>query len=125
MAGKGGTGSEHLGHPQVLQDRDVGGRDDPAHQYQHIAPALFLQALHHPGDERQVGPGEQRQADGVGILLHHGLDHLFRRLMESGVDDLEPGIPQGPGDHLRPAVVAVQSRFGHYHSVWAFHGGRY
>ncbi len=64
----------------------------PPDQYQHIAPALFLEAFHYPGYERQMRPGEQRETDGVGILLDHCLDHLFRRLMESCVDDLEPRI---------------------------------
>jgi hypothetical protein len=32
--------------------------------------------------------------------------------MQAGVDHLESGIPQGPGDHLRPAVVPIETWLG-------------
>ena len=43
-----------------------------------------------------MGAGEQRQADGVGVLLQRGLGDLLGRLVQAGVDDLEPGVAQGP-----------------------------
>jgi hypothetical protein len=45
--------------------------------------------------------------------------------VEPGVDDLEPGITEGPGDDFCAAVVAVQTGFGDYDSIGALHGGRY
>src|SRR4051794_26980034 len=60
-----------------------------------------------------MGAREDRQPDGVGILLQHGLDDLLRRLVQAGVDDLHPGVAQRAGDDLRPAVVAVEAGLGH------------
>ena len=99
--------------------------DDAAHHHQDVAPALLLEPVDDPGHEGQVGTGEQRQPDGVGVLLDDGLDHLVGRLVEAGVDDLEPGVPEGPGDDLGAAVVPVQAGLGDYHSIRALHGGRY
>ncbi len=69
-----------------------------------------------------MGAREERQADGVGILLDHGLDHLLGRLVQSGVDDFEARIPEGSGYDLGAAVVPVETGLGHDHSVWSFHG---
>ena len=125
MAGSGAPGGEDLGHPHLLQHRDVGLGDDPAHDDQDVVPALLLQAVDHPGDQGQVGPGQEGQPDGVGVLLDDGLDHLVGGLVQPGVDDLEPGVAEGPGDHLGAAVVPVQAGFGDDHSIGALHGGRY
>ena len=123
MAGSGAPGGEDLGHAHLLQHRDVRLGDDAAHDDQDVVPALLREALDHPGDEGEVGPGQERQPDGVGILLDDRLDHLVGRLVEARVDDLEPGVAQGPGDDLGTAVVAVQAGFGDYHSIGALHGG--
>jgi hypothetical protein len=72
-----------------------------------------------------VGPREQREPHGVGILLDDGLHDLLGRLVQAGVDDLEPGVPEGPGDDFGTPIVPVQARFGHHDSIRAFHGGRY
>ena len=32
------------------------------------------------GEQRHVGAGQDREADGVGVLLEHGLGHLLGRL---------------------------------------------
>ncbi len=72
-----------------------------------------------------MGAREERQPDGVGVLLDDGLDDLLGRLVEAGVDDLEAGVAQGAGDHLGAAVVPVETGFGHDHSIGSFHGGRY
>jgi len=44
-------------------------------------------------------------------FLDGGLDDLLGRLVEAGVDDLHAGVAQGAGDHLRAAVVAVETCF--------------
>jgi hypothetical protein len=61
-----------------------------------------------------VGAREDRQPDGVGVLLEHGLDDLLGRLVQAGVDDLHAGVAQRAGDDLRPAVMAVEAGLGHH-----------
>ena len=77
------------------------------------------------GTRVRWAPGEERQPDGVGVLLDHRLDDLLGGLVEPGVDDLEPCIAERPGDHLGAAVVPVEPGFGHDHSIGSFHGRRY
>ena len=72
-----------------------------------------------------MGARQERQPDGVGVLLDDRLDDLVRRLVEARVDDLEPGVTEGPGDDLGSSVVPVQTGLGDYHSIGALHGGRY
>ena len=75
-------------------------------------------------DEGQVGPGQKRQADSVGVLLDDGLDDLLGCLVQPGVDDLEAGVAERSGDHLRAAVVAVEPRLRDDHSVRPHHRAR-
>src|SRR5262249_7801249 len=63
-------------------------------------------------DERHVGARENRQADRVGVLLQSRLRHELGRLEEPGVDDLEPGVAQGPCDHFGPPIMSVQPGLG-------------
>ncbi len=59
-------------------------------------------------------PESTDEPDGVGVLGERGRDDLLGGLVQTGVDDLHAGVPQGPGHHLRAAVVAVQSRLAHH-----------
>ena len=70
-----------------------------------------------------MGTGEDRQADGVGVLLQDGLGHLLRGLEQAGVDHLEAGVAQRPSDDLDPSIVAVEAGFGHDDSIRALHAG--
>ena len=45
------------------------------------------------------------------------------RLEQPGVDHLEPGVAQRPGDDLDAPVVPVEAGFGHDDSIRALHGG--
>ena len=63
-------------------------------------------------EQRHVRPGEDGQPDGVGVLLHDGLDDLLRRLVQTGVDDLHAGVAQRASDHLGAAIMTVQTGFG-------------
>ena len=74
------------------------------------------QLLEHGGEERHVGAGEHRQADGVGVLLDRGLDDLLRRLVQAGVDDLDAGVAQRARHDLGAAVVPVEAGLGHDHA---------
>jgi hypothetical protein len=53
--------------------------------------------------------------------LDGGLDDLLRRLVETGVDDLETGLTQRPGDDPGTTVVTVETRLGHDHPVGTLH----
>ena len=79
------------------------------------------QELDDPGDQGQVGAGEEGEPDRVGILLHHRLDHLLGGLVEAGVDHLEAAVAQGAGDDLGPPVVAVEPGLGDDHPVGTLH----
>src|SRR5947199_348173 len=71
------------------------------------------------------GPGEHRQAHGVGVLLDHGLDDLLRGLVQAGVDHLHAGVAQRAGDHLGPAVVPVQAGLADDHpNAFVHHGSQ-
>jgi histone H3/H4 len=53
-----------------------------------------------------------REPDRVWVLLDGRVGDLFRRLVQTGVDELEPRVAKDAGDHLAPAVMAVQARLG-------------
>jgi hypothetical protein len=59
-----------------------------------------------------VSAGEDREPDGVRVLLDRGLGDLLGGLVQARVDHLHAGIAQCAGDDLRSAVVAVQSGLG-------------
>ncbi len=71
-----------------------------------------LQQLDDARDERHVRAGEDREADGVGVLLDHGRGDLLGRLVEAGVDHLHAGVAQRAGDDLGAAVVPVEAGLG-------------
>ena len=75
------------------------------------------------GNRVRWAPAEQRQADGVGVFLQRGLGDLLGRLMQAGVDHLEPVVAQRPGDGLRAAVVAVETGLGNHDAIGALHEG--
>ena len=64
---------------------------------------------------------EQRQTDRVGVLLERRFGDLLRRLEQAGVDHLEPGVPQRPGDDLGAAIMAVQAGLGDDDAVASLH----
>ena len=74
----------------------------------HLAPQV-----HDPWDQGHVRPGEDRQANHVGILLDHRFGDLLRSLVEPRVDHLHAGVTQSAGDDLRPSVVTVEAGLGH------------
>ena len=64
---------------------------------------------------------EQRQTQGVGVFLDDRLDDLFRRLVQTGVDDLEAGVAERSRDDFGAAVVPIQTGLGDDDSVRAIH----
>ena len=76
-----------------------------------LAP-LISEQLHHPRDQSHVCTREDREPNGVGVLLDRGLGDLLRRLVQAGVDHLHARVAQGARDDLRAAVVPIQSGLG-------------
>jgi len=105
----------------ALQLGDVGVGNDAAAEHHDVACPALLEQLEHPRELGHVGARQDRQPDRVGVLLDHGLDDLLGRLVQARVDDLEAGVAQGAGDHLRPAVVSVEPRFGHHDAIGPLH----
>src|SRR4051812_34294940 len=116
-----GARREELGDADLLELGDVGVGDDAAAEHHDLAQAPLPQELHHAREERHVGAREQRQADGVGVLLQDGLRDLLGRLVQPGVDHLEPTVAQCPGDDLGAAIVTVEAGFRDDDSVPALH----
>ena len=56
--------------------------------------------------------GEDRDADGVRVLLDRRLDDLLRRLVQPGVDHFHPSVTQRACNYLCPPVVPVESGLG-------------
>ena len=61
-----------------------------------------------------MGAGQNRQSDGVGVLLDGRVDNLFGRLVQTRVDHLDAGVAQRPRDHLGATVVTVEPWLGHH-----------
>ena len=98
--------------PELLELGDVLRRDRPADGDHHVVRVLLAQQLDDARHERHVRARQDREPDGVGVLLDDGLDDLLGRLVQPGVDDLHPRVAQRAGDDLRAAVVAVEARLG-------------
>src|SRR5438552_2265303 len=62
--------------------------------------------------EGHVRAGEDRDADGVRVLLDRGFDDLLGRLVEPGVDHLHAGVAKRAGDDLGTAIVPIEARLG-------------
>jgi hypothetical protein len=59
-----------------------------------------------------MGSREDRDAEGVGVLLDDGLGDLLGGLVKTGLDDLHAGVAQSAGDDLGAAVVTIQAGLG-------------
>jgi len=110
---KRGVGDEDLRHPHRLERLDVLGEDRAARHDQDVPCPPLPEQREDLGEDGQVGAREDAQADGIHILLDGCGHDLLRRLVEAGVDDLHPGVPEGPRDHLHAPVVAVEPALRH------------
>jgi hypothetical protein len=110
--GGGRAGSEDLRHALGGQLDNVGIRDDAAAEHHDVTGALLLEQLDDPREQGHMRTGQHGQTDRVHVLLDRGGDDLLRGLMQAGVDDLDPGVAQRAGYHLRPPVVPVQAGLG-------------
>ena len=99
----------------------VGVGDDTATEDENVAEIAGAQLVHHPREQGQVGPAEQRQPDRVDIFLQGRLGDLLGCLMKTGVDHLETVIAKRPGDRLGAAVVPVEPGLGDDNTVRPLH----
>src|SRR5215470_2525431 len=102
---RGRAWREQLLDAQGLQGLDVLRRDDAAAEHRDILRALLAQELENAPEEVVVRAREHGEPDGVGVLLDGRGDDLFRRLVQSRVDDLEARVAERAGHDLRAAVV--------------------
>ncbi len=110
-----------MGHTLRLERPRIGIGDDSTTENQQVAQVAIAQFLHHPREQGEVCAAEQREADGVDILLQGGLGDLLRGLVEACVDDLEAVVAQGSGDGLRAAIMAVKTWLCHHNSIGPIH----
>ncbi|GAC1334810.1 MAG: hypothetical protein NVSMB17_16960 [Candidatus Dormibacteria bacterium] len=55
-------------------------------------------------------------ANPIHIFLDGGLHDHFRRLVQPGVDDLDPGVAERSADHFDPAVMTIKAHLGGEHA---------
>ena len=107
--------------PCSFERPNVGVGDHAATEHEHVVEIAGGEFLDHAGKQREVRARQQRQPDGVGVLLEHGLGDLLGGLVQPGVDHLETVVAQRPRDRLGAAVVPVESGLGDDDSVLALH----
>src|SRR5438105_1812469 len=98
-------------------------RDVAAAEEKDVVEALLLHQLADAREDVVVRAREQREANGVGVLLQRCLDDLFRCLMHTGVNDFHPGIAQRPCHDFRAAIVPVETGFCDDDADGPFHSG--
>jgi Transmembrane secretion effector len=108
--------------PHRLDGGDILVGENAAGHHQDVVGAVLAQQFHHLGEDRHVRAGEDAHQDGVHVLLDSRLDDHLRRLANASVDDLHPGVAQGPRDHLRATIVPVEAGLRHQHADLAFVG---
>lgn len=114
------SGKENLRDALIFQSGDVLGRNYPTDKDERIIHSIFAEKVDDARAEGLMSPAEDRDTDGINVLLQGCRSDHFRRLSEAGVNDLHSGIAECAGDDLRPAVVAVQARLGHQNPYFAF-----
>ena len=110
---RGSARREDLQDSRALESGDVLLWNDPSAEYDDVASAFLSEQLNHPRQKIIMRTGEDRKGYGVHIFLDGGAhDHLWR-LVESRVDHLESGIPEGPSDDLRSSIVSIEPDLPH------------
>lgn len=106
---EGRSGREDLADAEGLERGNVAVRDDAATEHWHVAQVGAAEGVENGGEEDVVGAGEERQANGVDILLDSGGGDLVGRAADARVDDLETGVRERPRDDFGAAIVAVEA----------------
>ena len=93
------------------------GRDDAAAREQAVAQPFLFHQLPDPAEMVQMGPGEDGQADDVGVLLHGGVDKMALlkgpKEIERELLRIRPVVEEGGFvphvDHRCPADVTLEN----------------
>ena len=129
-AGIGALGGAAVGSYMDRQQREleaelsgsgVGVGNHAATEDEDIADVTVAEFLHDTREQGEMGTGQQRQADAVGILLQDGFGDLFGGLVQAGVDDLEAMVAQREGDGLRATIMAIEPGLRHDDAIRALH----
>src|SRR5688500_7163483 len=116
--------AEQAANTLLLEALHVFLRDYAPACDQDVIPALVFHELRDARNQRHVRAAQNGKADDVGVFLDGcGSDHL-RRLMQAGVNDLHPGVPERGGDYFRASIVPVQSGLGDDDSYWSHTGSK-
>ncbi len=102
---------KHSVDPTIVQGCDVVIRNDAAPKEDDIAGTAGAKQLGDAWKEIAVRAGQQRNPDGVDVLLHRGFNDGLGRLMNAEINDLHPSVAERPRDDLRSAVVPVETCF--------------
>ncbi len=107
-------GGEDLGDAAGLQLGDLARDDDAAAaaEHLHVLGAALFQQLEHVGEELHVAALVGRHGDGLGVLLHGGVDDVLDRAVVAEVDHLGAVRLEDPAHHVDGRVVAVEERGG-------------
>ncbi len=106
---RGGAGGEDSRHAELLERRQVLVGDDAAAEQEHVVGAARVEERRHLAEVMHVGARQDRQADGVDILLYGSVHDHLRGLAQPGIDDLHTRVAQGTSDDLRTAIVPVET----------------
>jgi hypothetical protein len=119
------AGSENLGDAALLECLRLVVGDGSADQHEHVVGALAVQSLDHARHQCHMRTREDRESDGIGILLNRRLDDLVGRLVQPRVDNLHTGIAQGARNHLGAAIMPVQTGLGYDYADRIGHARQY
>ncbi len=114
--------TEDAGDAELAQFLGVVVGDRAADHHDDVLDPVLAQELEDARYEGHVRAGEDRDADGVGVLLDRGLDDLLGCLVEAGVDDLHAGIAERAGNDLGAAIVPIEARLRDDHADVPCHG---
>ena len=118
----GAPGVKTAAHPGRLQHRDVLVGDDPAarRRARRSRPSARSPSSTR-GTRVRWAPDSSDRPTASASSCSAACDDLLGRLVQAGVDDLEAGVAQRPGDHLGASVVAVEAWLGDDDAVAAIH----
>jgi hypothetical protein len=102
---------EEFSDPTFLEFGNVIIWDDSATEEHNIVDALLPELGLDQWEQRHVGAGKDRKADGISILLDGRGHDLIRSLEQTGINHLKTGISEGSSDDLGPSVMAIEAWF--------------
>src|SRR3990172_4653660 len=102
--------------PKILKlMKEKGLNYSPAKQ-QNIIQSLFLHEFQDLREDRHVRTAQETDPHDIDVFLQCRLNNHFRRLTQSGIDHLHPGISQSRGNNFYTSVVTVEAGFRNKYS---------